>query len=320
MRLGPAGQVGTLRDDPRGIDLVVGRVVVPLDVVEVRGVAEAGRLEEVAGVRPQVRELGQLALVALEVAVVDGVEAHERGVEPHVGLGQLASDEVALGRQVLVEPGELREQRVVRLLVAGLRGREARLVDPVVDGVEVLLRHVVDRVAGVLRVQVRRALAVQGRPLRRQVERDLRVVVGHDPFRAGVPDERDGGAALEVGVGALVQLHGVRRTRDRVDPCLVEREAPALLVADRVDDAQRQGVLEAEQPAHDDRAVRPRAGQAHVEHVAARLDGVAAAAVGGDPVREPVRLADERAVLHLGELRGHCSIPSENVASRSCLL
>src|SRR4051812_36200806 len=41
VRRGPAGQVRALGDDLRGIDVLVHDVVVPLDVLEVHGVAEA---------------------------------------------------------------------------------------------------------------------------------------------------------------------------------------------------------------------------------------------------------------------------------------
>jgi hypothetical protein len=136
----------------------------------------------------------------------------------------------------------------------------------------------------------------------------------------GVPEERHGGAALEGGVAALVELHDEGRAGHRVDAALVEGEPPAPLVADRVDHAQRDGVLEPEQRADDHRAVRPRAGQADVEDVAAGLHRVAAAAVGRHAVGEVVRLALERAALDLGELPGHDDIPREKVASRSCRL
>jgi len=88
----------------------------------------------------------------------------------------------------------------------------------------------------------------------------------------------------------------------------------------RVDDAQGDGVLEAEQRADDHRAVRPRAGQADVEDVAAGLHREAAAAVSGHPVGEVVGLTLEGAVPDLGELRRHDDMPSEKVASRSCRL
>ena len=55
-----------------------------------------GRLEEVSGVRPEDGELAELGPVALEVAVVDGVEAHERREQADVGFGDGVADEVAM--------------------------------------------------------------------------------------------------------------------------------------------------------------------------------------------------------------------------------
>src|SRR3712207_7580451 len=57
------------RDDLRRVDAGVDDVVVLLDLREVDRVAEARGLEQVAGVGPQHRQLGQLLPVALEVAV-----------------------------------------------------------------------------------------------------------------------------------------------------------------------------------------------------------------------------------------------------------
>jgi hypothetical protein len=48
-----------------------------LDVVEIDGVAKARRAEQIAGVGPQHRHLTEFAPVALEVTVIDRVEAHE---------------------------------------------------------------------------------------------------------------------------------------------------------------------------------------------------------------------------------------------------
>ena len=102
-----SGPFGTM---PRRVDAGVHDVVVPLDLVEVDGVAEARRLEQVAGVGPQHRVLGELVPVALEVAVIDGVEAHQRGEEPDVGLGDGVADQVALARQPLARASETAEE------------------------------------------------------------------------------------------------------------------------------------------------------------------------------------------------------------------
>src|SRR5690606_39240151 len=110
-----------------------------------------------------------------------------------------------------------------------------------------------------------------------------------------VPDARDGVAAREGGVGAEVQLRQELRAGDRV----AFGEPPAPLVADRVDDGDADRLLQAEQAADDQGALRPRARVRDEEPVPAGLGGVPAGTVGGDPVGEPVRLPDEAASLDL---------------------
>jgi hypothetical protein len=63
------------RDDPRRVDVRVAAVVVRLDLVELAQRRDAGELVEVAEVVREVRVVGDPPQVALEVAVVDGVEA-----------------------------------------------------------------------------------------------------------------------------------------------------------------------------------------------------------------------------------------------------
>ena len=69
--------IGTKGDDTGRIDVVVGDVVMPLDVVEVHGAGDAVGLVEVFEVAEEVRVVDDPPKVALEMAVVDGVEAHE---------------------------------------------------------------------------------------------------------------------------------------------------------------------------------------------------------------------------------------------------
>ena len=69
--------IGTKGDDAGWIDVVVGDVVMPLDVVEVYGVGDAVGLIEVFEVAEEVRVVDDPPEVALEMAVIDGVEAHE---------------------------------------------------------------------------------------------------------------------------------------------------------------------------------------------------------------------------------------------------
>ena len=118
----------------------------PLDLREVGGVAEAGGLEEVACVGPQHGQLAELVPVALEVPVVDGVEADQRREQPDVGLGDRVADEVALVGEPVRQPVQGSEQLLVGAVVRLLGTGEPALVDAVVDvGVDALV-HLVDLV------------------------------------------------------------------------------------------------------------------------------------------------------------------------------
>ena len=81
--------VGAKRDDTGWIDVVVGDVVVPLDVVEVHGLGDAVGLIEVFEVVEEVRVINDPPEVALEMAVVDGVEAYEGDEQAPIGFDEL---------------------------------------------------------------------------------------------------------------------------------------------------------------------------------------------------------------------------------------
>ncbi|MNR57928.1 hypothetical protein D3C85_1788010 [compost metagenome] len=73
-------------------------VVVLFHLHEVGGVSEARSLEQVPGVAPQRRHFAEFVAVALEVAVIDGIEARQGGEEPDVGLGDRITHEIPLAR------------------------------------------------------------------------------------------------------------------------------------------------------------------------------------------------------------------------------
>lgn len=167
-----------------------------------------------------------LAPVALEVAVVDGVEAHERREEAHVGLGDVVADEVATGRQALLEQVEVLPQPAVGLVVGILGAGEAAAVDTVVDVAVDRLADRLDLVGEGSGVEVRRALAVEVAPLGLEVDGDLLEVVRHDSTGGHVHDRghRDAtgvfGVALEVGVLDAGDL------QHRVEAAGIEVEGP----------------------------------------------------------------------------------------------
>ena len=81
--------IGTKGDDAGWIDVVVGDVVMPLDVVEVYGVGDAVGLIEVFEVAEEVRVVDDPSEVALEMAVINGVEAHEGDEQAPIGFDEL---------------------------------------------------------------------------------------------------------------------------------------------------------------------------------------------------------------------------------------
>ena len=112
---------------------------------------------------------------------------------------------------------------------------------------------------------------------------DLREVVGHDLARRDVDDRRHRDAARVVGLAGEVGLLEPLDAEHRVAAALVEVEGPAAGVVGRAGRAPGDDVLEAEQAAHDDRAVRPRAGARGDEAVAAGLGGPHRARRAGCP-------------------------------------
>src|ERR1035437_3060787 len=130
---GPVRPIGSLWGETRRVDVLVHDVVMLLDLAEVDRVAEAGGLEQVARIRPQHRHLAELAPVALEVPVVDGIEPGQGRKQPHVGLGERVADQVSLRRQPVAEPVQPGEQSFICSVVRLLRSGEAAAVDAVVD-------------------------------------------------------------------------------------------------------------------------------------------------------------------------------------------
>ena len=81
--------IGTKGDDSGGIDIVVGNIVMPFDVVEVHGVGDAVCLIEVFEIAEEVRVVDDPPEVALEMSVVDGVEAYEGDEQAPIGFDEL---------------------------------------------------------------------------------------------------------------------------------------------------------------------------------------------------------------------------------------
>ena len=108
------------------VDAIVAPVVVLFYVVHVDGLRDAWLLIEVLQVTPQVRVVHDAPQVALEVAVVDGVEAHERREETPVGLRDAVAAQVASRREDFFPVVQGIEELRYGLLVGFLSGGPER--------------------------------------------------------------------------------------------------------------------------------------------------------------------------------------------------
>ena len=81
--------VGTEGNDTSRIDVVMGDVVMPLDMVEVHGVGDAVGLIEVFEVAEEVGVVDDPSDVAFEMTVIDSVEAYEGDEQTPIGFDEL---------------------------------------------------------------------------------------------------------------------------------------------------------------------------------------------------------------------------------------
>jgi hypothetical protein len=290
----PAGQVRAGRDDLGRVQAGVHLVVVLLGLLEVDRVPEAGRLEQVPGIGPQHRHLGQLVPVALEVVVVDRVEPDQRRPQPHVGLGDRVADQVPPGGQPVGQPVQPGEQGAVGLLVGSLRAGEPAPVHAVVHVLVDTRADLLDLLAQPLGIQVRRPGPVVRRPLVLQVERDRPEVGGHHRSGRDVHDGRDGHAPVVSGDGLLVGLAQPVDAQHRVETPRVQVERPAPPVVLRPADAHGQRGFQPEQTPDDHRPVRPGARSRHHQPVPLGLHRERPVpSVGRDPLVQVAGIPDK---------------------------
>ena len=82
-------------DDAGRVDVVMGHVVVPLDMVEIDGLRDTLHLVEVPKVAVEMGVVDDAPEVAFEMPVVDGIEPEQRDKQPPIGLDELGTEEVA---------------------------------------------------------------------------------------------------------------------------------------------------------------------------------------------------------------------------------
>ena len=179
----------TLGHDAGRVDGLVTGVVVVLDVGEVHGGCHARPLVQLTQPAMQARIVEDALLVALEVTVVDRVEADQGGEQAPVCLGQVLAGQVALPAQALFKPVQLAEQVVVGFFVGVLGGREAGPVHAVVHPwVDARVERVDLAMQGLgIQVEGRAGQAIEGAVEHAQ---DVRRFVADDALLTLVPEHR----------------------------------------------------------------------------------------------------------------------------------
>jgi hypothetical protein len=171
---------------------------------------------------------------------------------------------------------------------------ETRLVDAVVDVAIDERVDFVDLLAERRRIKVRCVRLLKRGELRLEVDRDVRIVVGHELLRDAIPDTGHSIPPNERWIGEQVRFRQKLEVAHGVGAVTVPLgKAPAVVIADGIDDRHRDRILEAEQPPHDDGAVGPRTRERHIQVIPPRLCGKARRAIRGDASPNGVLLANE---------------------------
>jgi hypothetical protein len=84
----------TDRNNAGRVDIVVRDVVVPLDVIKVYCLGDPGLLVKISHISVEIGIVNDTADVALEVAVIDRVEANEGAEEPPICFYDAIAEEI----------------------------------------------------------------------------------------------------------------------------------------------------------------------------------------------------------------------------------
>ena len=109
------------------------RIVVPLDLRQPHRLRNPRNLVQLEQVVPQIRIIDDAPLIAFEVAVIDRIETHERREQSPISLGDARAGKISRPLKSLLELIERAEQRIERLIVRRLRGREPASINAIVD-------------------------------------------------------------------------------------------------------------------------------------------------------------------------------------------
>src|SRR3974390_1157164 len=92
------------RYDTGRIYSAMAHVIVPFDMQKVHCRWDSGQLIDVARIGPEIRVIDDPPNVALEMSMIDRVEANERGEQPYIRLGQCVSEQKASMPEAFLQP------------------------------------------------------------------------------------------------------------------------------------------------------------------------------------------------------------------------
>src|SRR5690606_14619416 len=256
---------------------------------------------------PQVGVLRQALQVALEVAVIDGIEADQGREEAPVRLGDAIAHQIALPAQERLKLIERGEQCLELLFIDVLTGGESYLVHAIVDGV---VNPGVDGID--LRQQcLRRVISCRGtESVEGRIEHadDLRRLVVDDGIALPIPQHRHRYPTAVAWLRTQINLIEVAGVPNRVScHTFGGFEGPAVVSHVGIDHRYAEDRFEFLQCPQDHHPVRPGAGHRHIEMIAAcfslepRVTTGPGTAIGGDPVPE-LRVAAYKAASGAGSV------------------
>src|SRR5690606_35396684 len=125
-----------------GVDGGVAAVIVLLDVLQVESAGHARPLVELPQIPREIGVILDALQVALEVPMVDCIEADQGSEQTPVRLGQ-GVEQIPPGCQTLLQLVQGLEQSLEGLLIGLLAGSKSGAVDPIVDpAIDALIERV----------------------------------------------------------------------------------------------------------------------------------------------------------------------------------
>ena len=187
-----------------------------LDVIEIDGVGDAGLLIQVHQIALQIWVIDDTPEIALEMAVIDGVEANKRAKKSPVRLHNAIPKQVSTFRQTLFEFVERFENSAAGNLVRPLARGETSSVNAIV--------YIIVQKIGELRMLgfdifwKKIQIFVSGKIVEDIIEHatDVVLAIVNYPFRFLVLEHRHSHALIEIWIGCLVSFTQKMKPVDRI--------------------------------------------------------------------------------------------------------